>query len=213
MIDEDQSQTSSLQNRIGRKLPIAIDLYDFENANKSADIRERLQKMELLARKLKVQLTMCALAIILTTILYLTIWYNSDCWALPFQKSVCKQTRDLPLMTTDRNTLADAVDEFLLALQTQIVKFHDVIKLPLIADRQTMSNVTKNEIGQLLYQHSADLVGFSAVKREDERLQELEFAIEHGYILIPISSCISFIFMISVPVGMECCKPPAIIKQ
>ncbi|KAI1700244.1 hypothetical protein Ddc_18163 [Ditylenchus destructor] len=76
-----------------------------------------------------------------------------------------------------------------------------------------MSNVTKNEIGQLLYQHSADLVWFSAVKREDERLQELEFAIQHGYMLIPLSIFISIIFMISVAIIVARCKPPAVIKQ
>ncbi|KAI1709459.1 hypothetical protein DdX_11246 [Ditylenchus destructor] len=154
---------------------------------KSASVKEHemeLHEMELLVRKLKVQLYYCASAVIFTLSVYFLIWYNSECWALPFQESPCKHPRALPLISTNQSTLAEAVDEFTLALRAQIAKFRETIEMPDPTDRQALSNATKNEIGQLLSQHSSDLVAFGALKSEEGRLKDVEKGIDGGYVLI-----------------------------
>ncbi|KAI1709223.1 hypothetical protein Ddc_13935 [Ditylenchus destructor] len=171
----------------------SINLNNSRNLEKSSDVKERLQKMEDLEKKLKIQLYICAFAVFLTIAVYFLIWYCSECWALPFQESPCKQPRDLPLMATDQNTLADAVDEFVFALQTQISIIHDVVEMPFRDKRLLQFSLTKNNIGQLLSQHSADLVAFGALKREDERLEELELAIGFSDMMLILPFCYLFL--------------------
>ncbi|KAI1709224.1 hypothetical protein Ddc_13936 [Ditylenchus destructor] len=155
-----------------------------QGLGKPTDVKKRLQKMELLACNLMVQLILCVFAVIFTVTVYFLKYQSSKCWALPFQESPCKRSRALPSIATNQSTLSDAVDEFVLALQTEISAFYSVVEVPFTLLRQSLFTFTKTKIGQLLNQHSADLVAFGALKREDERLEELELAIEEGYFQI-----------------------------
>ncbi|KAI1716818.1 hypothetical protein Ddc_10191 [Ditylenchus destructor] len=53
-----------------------------------------------------------------------------------------------------------------------------------------------------------DLIAFSAIKREDERLREMEEAIADGYYLILPFLFISSFFLHIIQQGMADCKPP-----
>ncbi|KAI1709498.1 hypothetical protein DdX_11285 [Ditylenchus destructor] len=203
-------QVSRLKTKINFKRLASIELSDSEDPEKPATGKERLKKLEHLAEKLKVQLKICAYWVIFTVAVYLVIWYNSECWALPFQESPCKQPRVLPLIATNQSTLAEAVDEFIVALRAQIAQFRDTIEITNIADRQAASNATKNAVGQLLSQHASDLVGFGARKREDARLKDVEKAIAKGYVLFPVICMISGIFMTILGYYVDTCKQPVI---
>ncbi|KAI1716864.1 hypothetical protein Ddc_10239 [Ditylenchus destructor] len=201
--------TCRFKNKISCEDFAATDLIDScRDLEKSTDVKEHLQNMELLEKKLKIMRNTYVCYVIFSIAVYFLFWYNSECWALPFQESPCKQTRALPLISTNQSTLEDAVDEFIFALQTQITNFHDAVEMPFIADRQIQSNLTKNKIEQLLYQHSADLVGFGALKREDERLEELEKNLKGGYGLLLDYSKYSVLFMSLVGVLVTECMHP-----
>ncbi|KAI1709505.1 hypothetical protein DdX_11293 [Ditylenchus destructor] len=101
----------------------SMELNNSDDLEESSNVKERLQKTELLEMKLKIQLYFCAFAVVLIIAVYLLIWYFTECWALPFQESPCKQPRDLPLMATNRNTLAEAVDDFPYENQNWTVTF------------------------------------------------------------------------------------------
>ncbi|KAI1716819.1 hypothetical protein Ddc_10192 [Ditylenchus destructor] len=174
-----------LKDKLGVKKLVSYDLDDSEDHENPADIKDKLQKMEILEKKLKIQRNICAFAVIFTVAFYFLIWYFSDCWALPFQKSPCKQPRTLPLFRTNQSTLAEAVDEFVSKLQPQVTKYHLAVEM-ILSERQAFFNATKNEIGQLLSLHSADLVAFGALKREDERLKRVKNGIEFSYLMIPL---------------------------
>ncbi|KAI1709499.1 hypothetical protein DdX_11286 [Ditylenchus destructor] len=203
-------QVSRLKTKINFKRLASIELSDSEDPEKPATGKERLKKLEHLAEKLKVQLKICAYWVIFTVAVYLVIWYNSECWALPFQESPCKRIRDLPSIEIDRNTLGETVDEFTLALRAQIAKFPDMIEMPDLTDRQAASNATKNAVRQLLSQHASDLVGFGARKREDARLKDVEKAIADGYMLIGVFCWIYATFMITLAYAVDTCKQPGI---
>ncbi|KAI1709504.1 hypothetical protein DdX_11291 [Ditylenchus destructor] len=162
---------------------LSIELGDSEDPEKPEDVKDRLQKMEFLEKKLKFQRNICAFGVVSTVAVYFIIWCFSDCWALPFQESACKRIRDLPLISTNQSTLAEAVDEFVSALESQVTKYHVVIEMSTLAERQALFNATKNEIGQLLSQNSADLVAFGALKREDEQLKNLYLSNKHSYVV------------------------------
>ncbi|KAI1716825.1 hypothetical protein Ddc_10198 [Ditylenchus destructor] len=187
---------------------LSIELSDSKDPEKPADVKERLQSMELLEEKLEVQRNRCGFGVIFTIAVYFLIWYNSECWALPFQESPCKRIRDLPLISTNQSTLAEAVDEFTLALQVQIAKLRDGIEISHLAERQVLSNATRSEIGQLFSRYSPDLVAFRALKREDERLREMEDAIETGYIHILTFLFIIIIFLYNIGERMKECNHP-----
>ncbi|KAI1716829.1 hypothetical protein Ddc_10202 [Ditylenchus destructor] len=207
-------QVSRLKTKINFERLASIELSDSEDPEKPASGKERLQKLELLAAKLKAQLKICAYWIIFTAAVYLLFWYNSECWALPLQNSPCKRIRALPLIATDRHTLADAVDEFTLALRALTDKFRDTIETQDLTDRQAAFNVTKNAVGQLLSQHSSDLVGFGVRKREDARLKDVEEAIGGGYMLISLFCMISGIFMLILRgAAYATCKQPEIERK
>ncbi|KAI1716853.1 hypothetical protein Ddc_10226 [Ditylenchus destructor] len=181
-----------LKNKIGCKETAAIDLNNSchdksQDLEKSTDVKERLQKMELLAMKLECQRDICAFVVILTIVVYFLIWYNTECWALPFQESPCMQPRDLPLISTNQSTLAEEVDEFILALRSQITKFHDAIQTTDQVERHKLSNITKAEIGQLMHLHSEDLSAFGALKGEDDRIWDMDLGIFNTYCLTFIS--------------------------
>ncbi|KAI1716850.1 hypothetical protein Ddc_10223 [Ditylenchus destructor] len=165
----------------------------------------QMERMEWLENKLEVQRKISAFGVIFTVAVYFLFWYNTECWALPFQESPCKQTRDLPLLQTNHSTLAETVDEFTLALRTEIAKIRDTIEISHLAERQALSNATKKEILQLFSQHSPNLVAFTALKREDERLHEMENAIADGYWLIIPFLIISGIFLIIIRVQTKDC--------
>ncbi|KAI1696156.1 hypothetical protein Ddc_20666 [Ditylenchus destructor] len=126
---------------------------------------------------------------------YFLIWYFAECWALPFQESPCKRTRDLPLFSTNQSTLAEAVDEFTLALRSQIAKFGDRIEISHLAKRQALSNVTKNEIAQLFSRYSTDLIAFAAIKREDAIVREIVQAMSNAYVTVILFLIISMACM------------------
>ncbi|KAI1716826.1 hypothetical protein Ddc_10199 [Ditylenchus destructor] len=170
-------------------------LSDSEDPENPEYVKERLRKMELFEKKLEVQRNTCAFGVILSVALYFLIWYFNKCWAFPFQESPCKQPRALPLISTNQSTLADAVDEFTVALRAQIAKFRDGIEISHLPERQALSNTTKNEIRQLFSNYSADLAAFGALKREDTRIQELEAATSYGSTTVFIFLCISILCM------------------
>ncbi|KAI1716816.1 hypothetical protein Ddc_10189 [Ditylenchus destructor] len=180
---------------------------------KHADVKERLQKMELLAKKLKVQLIMCASVVIFSVAVYFLIWYNSECWALPFQESPCMQPGTLPLISTNTSTLAEAADEFILSLRPQITKFHDAILMNDQAERHKLSTSAKTEIGQLMHQHFLDLVAFSALIEEDLRLWKVERAIVFTYVGMALVSTIISIFIIGIAGSVMLCKLSGISKK
>ncbi|KAI1709506.1 hypothetical protein DdX_11294 [Ditylenchus destructor] len=194
---------SPIKNKTIYKESVAINLDDSQGLAKSTNVKEQLRKMELLAWNLIVQLILCIFALIFTVTVYFEN-LKSECWALPFQENPCKKPRALPLMTTNQSTLADAVDEFVLALKPEISIFHDVVEVPFTLLRQSLFAFTKIRIGQLLNQHSADLVAFGALKREDERLEELELAIEEGYIQI-------FTFQFALVIFLCCVAIPILL--
>ncbi|KAI1692511.1 hypothetical protein DdX_21217 [Ditylenchus destructor] len=182
------------KKRVSSTKPVIIALSDFEDAKKS-DAKERLQKLENLAEKMLFQLRSCFAGCLFFVAAYFLIWYFSQCWALPFQESPCKQPRDLPLFKTNQSTLAEAVDEFTLLLQAQIAKLRDTPILFNVAQRQALSDVTKNDIAHLFSQYSADLVAFGALKREDARLLGLERAMSDGYLLVAFVLFVSMMCM------------------
>ncbi|KAI1716824.1 hypothetical protein Ddc_10197 [Ditylenchus destructor] len=195
------SKLSLMKKNCFKKL-ISIELIDPEDPEKPGYVKQRLQSMELLEKKLKIQRNTCAFGIIFTVTVYFLFWYKSECWALPFQESPCKQPRDLPLISTNQSTLADAVDEFTLALRTQITKFRDGIEISHLADRKALYNITKDEIRQLFSHYTPDLLAFAALKREDERLKEMEVAIVGGYLHIHAFLLISTIFLIYIAIRL-----------
>ncbi|KAI1695901.1 hypothetical protein Ddc_20867 [Ditylenchus destructor] len=203
-------QMSRFKTKINFNRLASIELRDCEDPKKPADVKERLQKLELLAKKLKAQLLICAFGIMLIVFVYFIPWYNFECWALPFQESPCKRIRDLPLFATNQSTLADAVDEFTLALRALTDKFRDTIEMTNLRDSQAMSNATKNAVGQLFSQHSLDLVGFGARKREDARLKDVEEAIAQGYMLIGAFCIICSMLMMTLQHAVKTCKNPGI---
>lgn len=91
---------------------LSIELSDPEDPEKPKDVKERIQKMELLEKKLKIQRNVCAFGVIFTLAVYFLYWYKSECWTLPFQESPCKEPRALPLFVTNQSTLSKTVNEF-----------------------------------------------------------------------------------------------------
>ncbi|KAI1729849.1 homeobox domain-containing protein [Ditylenchus destructor] len=197
-----------MKNKIGFNKLGSNELSNSEKPKKSASVKDQLQNTELLEKKLKVQLYYCASAAFFTIALYSLFWYNSECWALPFQESPCKQPRSLPLISTNQSTLAEAVDEFTLALRAQITKFGDAIEMPHPAERQALSNEIKLEIGQLFSQHSSDLVAFGALKSEDGRLKDVENGIDGGYVIICPFFPLSTIFILILKNAIRTCNDP-----
>ncbi|KAI1716822.1 hypothetical protein Ddc_10195 [Ditylenchus destructor] len=191
---DSQASKLSLKRRICFKTKnnlnklVSAELSDSDVSENSDDINVRFQKMDLLALKLGSQQKICAVGVILSVALYFFIWswqmQFGKCWALPFRDSPCKRARDLPLILTNQSTLAEAVDEFTLALRAQFAKFRDGIEIFHYADRQALSNATKNEIRQLFSHHSADLIAFGAVKREDARIREMLEAMSNGLVIV-----------------------------
>ncbi|KAI1716810.1 hypothetical protein Ddc_10187 [Ditylenchus destructor] len=202
-----------LKTKVHFKKLACKELTNSEDPEKLPDVKERLQKMELLAKKLKVQLIMCASGVIFSVALYFLIWYNAKCWALPFQESPCMQSRVLPLMATNQSTLAEAVDEFILALRPQTTQFHDAILMKDQAERQKLFNSAKTKISQLMHLHSMDLVAFGALKREHHRLGEVELAISGTYVLIFVVSFITPVFIIFIAEIVKECKLSEISKN
>ncbi|KAI1709500.1 hypothetical protein DdX_11287 [Ditylenchus destructor] len=189
---ETKTSKQSLKKRIciktkrNLKKIASVELSDSEDPENPEDVEERIQNMELLKKKLNCQRNICAFGVIFIVAFYFLIWYNSECWALPFQESPCKRIRDLPLFATNQSTLAEAVDEFTIALRAQIAKFQDGIHISNLAQRQALSNATKNEIRQLFSQHDSDLIAFAELKREDATVREMLAAMSSAYaVLIP----------------------------
>ncbi|KAI1716839.1 hypothetical protein Ddc_10212 [Ditylenchus destructor] len=141
-----------------------------------------LKQLELLFEKLKIQFYFCFVGILLTILVYLAIWSNSRCCELPFKENSCVGRGVFPLPWTNHSTLAKEVDEFLSDSRAKISNLHSSAELSLITDRQIMLEVTKNKLWQLIERHSGNLAAFGVIKREDERMEELEVAITDGYI-------------------------------
>ncbi|KAI1705984.1 hypothetical protein Ddc_15494 [Ditylenchus destructor] len=201
------------KDKVACKDFVAIDMNNSNGSKKSSGVMKRLQKMELLARKLKVQLVMCTFVVIFTIAAYFLLWYSSECWALPFQESPCKKPRALPSIPTNHSTLAEVVDEFTTTLRPLIIKFNDTIEMPQLEERQSLSNATKNEIGQLFSQYSSNLVAFGALKREDVRLQDVERAIDIGSANIIICLLLHLVFMMILNQAIAYCKHPKTVNN
>lgn len=76
----------------------------------------------------------------------------------------------------------------LASAQAKISNLENVIEMPSQADRQKTLDFTKDELWELIQEHSANLAAFGAIKREDERMEELKQAVSDGYtLLIPIA--------------------------
>ncbi|KAI1716832.1 hypothetical protein Ddc_10205 [Ditylenchus destructor] len=144
-------------------------------------VAQPLRELELILLKLKTQLVLCLVGILLTILGYLFIRYRSRCCEFPFQESSCAIKNSLPPMTTNYSTLAEEVDEFLAALQTKVSNLENAVQMPLITDRKNVFDVTQVEIRELIQEHSANLAAFGAIKSEDERMEELEVAVSDGY--------------------------------
>ncbi|KAI1695903.1 hypothetical protein Ddc_20869 [Ditylenchus destructor] len=144
-------------------------------------VAQPLRELELILLKLKTQLILCLIGILLTILGYLFIRSRSLCCEFPFQESSCAVKSSLPSMTTNYSTLAGEVDGFLAALQIKISNIETAVQMPLITDRKNVFEVTKVGIRELIQDHSTNLAAFGAIKREDERIEELEVALSDGY--------------------------------
>ncbi|KAI1716828.1 hypothetical protein Ddc_10201 [Ditylenchus destructor] len=219
MLEMTQQQKNILDNQDSQPFltdkschkDVSIGLTQFQDTANPTDIKEK----ESLKKKLDCRLKICAyfLSVITFTVtVYFLIWYNTECWVLPFQENPCKQPRALPLISTNQSTLADTVDEFTIALRSHIAKFRDTIEMPHLADRQALSSATKNEIGQLFSDYSADLIAFRALKREDWRLTRVEAAIGFGYsLMIPLMFL--YFFPICVKLTLILSNGPKFCKE
>ncbi|KAI1708023.1 hypothetical protein Ddc_14542 [Ditylenchus destructor] len=194
----------------------SLEVSDPEDPKKFVNVQAQIQKMERLEKKLADQKWYCEATvahIAFIVAIYPFMWYFFQCWTLPFQESPCKHTGSLPLMVTNQSTLADAVDEFTFALRDQIAKFRIAIEMPHLSERRALSNVTVSGIGQLLSDHSVDMAGFGSIKQEDERLKNVEEAIDSGYAIIffvflPMIVAIVIVLTSTVKI----CKNPGPIK-
>ncbi|KAI1716845.1 hypothetical protein Ddc_10218 [Ditylenchus destructor] len=135
---------------------------------------KELIKLELLLDKLKIQFYFCFGGILFTILGYLIISSNSQCCELPFQESSCVVKSVMPL--TNHSTLAEEVDEFIASARAITFNLHDAVEIPSLTDRQKTLEITDYELWQLIEQHSANLAAFGVIKREDERMEELEEA-------------------------------------
>ncbi|KAI1706310.1 hypothetical protein Ddc_15353 [Ditylenchus destructor] len=182
---------SKLCKRIKDKISFqnftSLEMIDPEDPKKFVNVQAQIKKMERLEKKLADQIWYCVVTvahIAFIVAIYLLLWYFFQCSTLPFQESPCKQTGPLPFMVTNQSTLSDAVDEFTFALRDQIAKFRNAIEMPHLSERRALSNVTLSGIGELFADHSVDMAGFGSIKQEDERLKDVEEAINYGYAII-----------------------------
>ncbi|KAI1716834.1 hypothetical protein Ddc_10207 [Ditylenchus destructor] len=104
----------------------------------------------------------------------------------------------LPVIHSNYSTLAEEVDGFLTALQAKITKIENAVERPSPTDRQKTFKVTKVEIRRLIKDHSANLAAFSAIKKEDERMEELEIAVGHGYSIFVIFTIFGSLYTILI---------------
>ncbi|KAI1716836.1 hypothetical protein Ddc_10209 [Ditylenchus destructor] len=145
----------------------------------SSDATLPLEKLELLLKKLKIQFYFCFFGIILTIFIYSALRFKSPCCELPFKESSCMSRNVLP--PTNHSTLAEEVDGFLAASRKKIANLRDIIKMPLITDRQKTLEASKNELWHLIQQHSSNLAAFGVIKREEERRKQFAEAMGNGY--------------------------------
>ncbi|KAI1716842.1 hypothetical protein Ddc_10215 [Ditylenchus destructor] len=145
-----------------------------------------LKNLELLLDKLKIQFYCCFFGVLLTILGYLAIWSMSRCCELPFRESSCtaRNIVHLPPLHTNHSTLAKEVNAFIAASWSKIPDLYDAIEIPSLADRQKTFQIIDYDLWELIQQHSANLAAFGAIKREDERRKELEFAVSGGYAIL-----------------------------
>ncbi|KAI1706006.1 hypothetical protein DdX_13233 [Ditylenchus destructor] len=196
------------KNKVVCKNSVAIDMNDSNDLKKSTGIRKRLQKTEVLARKLKVQLITWASLVIFTIAVYFLLWYSSECWALPFQESPCKKPRALPSILTNHCTLAGLVDEFTCELRSLMLKFNDTIEMPQFDEQKALSNAIKNEIEQLFSLYSSNLVAFGTLRREELRLQYVERGIKIGYAVVVFFPAFYYFFIVILYCAVRNYKHP-----
>ncbi|KAI1716831.1 hypothetical protein Ddc_10204 [Ditylenchus destructor] len=158
-------------------------------------VAQPLRELELILLKLKTQLKFCFIGILLTILLYLFIWSISACCALPFQESSCAVKSILPLMTTNYSTLAGEVDGFVVSAQAKVSTLHDAIEMPSLTDRLLTLQITDYDLWELIQEHSANLAAFGAIKREDERMEELEEAVSDGYSILKLFAFFGTVYL------------------
>ncbi|KAI1716843.1 hypothetical protein Ddc_10216 [Ditylenchus destructor] len=159
-----------------------------------SEISPPLKNLELLLEKLKIQFYFCFFGIVFTILFYLAMM--SRCCELPFQKSSCIAGNTLPPLLTNHSTLAEEVNEFITSARAITFNLHDAIEIPSLADRQKTFQLTDYDLWELIQQHSANLAAFGAIKREDERREELEEAVSDGY------SILYFLAAASIPLNI-----------
>ncbi|KAI1716833.1 hypothetical protein Ddc_10206 [Ditylenchus destructor] len=162
---------SGQANRIAVKEIVYLSLSDLD------------LKLQVKLQQLKLQFYFCFIGIVLTVIAFASV-DRSECCALPFVESACGHRDIFAHFATNQSTLYGEVDEFLTTIQTKISHLHDAIEFPSLTDRQKTLEVTKDELWDLIQDHSANLAAFGAIKREDERMEEFKVAVAHGWFLL-----------------------------
>ncbi|KAI1709490.1 hypothetical protein DdX_11277 [Ditylenchus destructor] len=152
------------------------------------------EHLELLLEKVKIQFNICFAGVLFTILGYLAIWSMSRCCELPFQESSCTARNIVPLPSTNYSTLGEEVDKFVSASWSKIPDLYDVIDMPSLADRQRTFGIIDYDLWELIQDHSANLAAFGAIKREDERREELEEAVGDGYAILLLFGFIVLLF-------------------
>ncbi|KAI1709489.1 hypothetical protein DdX_11276 [Ditylenchus destructor] len=172
-----------------------------------------LEQLEILLQKLKIQFYFCFGGILFTILGYLAIWSMSRCCELPFQESSCTARNIVPLPSTNYSTLGEEVDEFIATARAIAFNLHDAIDLPSLTDRQQTFEIIDYDLWQLIQQHSANLAAFGDIKREDERLEELEVAVTSGYIIpVEFSLIGAIVFILMAMLLNDKSKSPKLSK-
>ncbi|KAI1691360.1 hypothetical protein Ddc_24293 [Ditylenchus destructor] len=68
--------------------------------------------------------------------------------------------------------------------------------MPSLTDRQKALEDTKNDLWELIRQHTANLDTFGDIKKEDERMEELEEAVGDGYLIFIFISMVGSLYFV-----------------
>ncbi|KAI1716838.1 hypothetical protein Ddc_10211 [Ditylenchus destructor] len=154
-----------------------------------------VKKLEVLLEKLRIQFYfLIFFGIVLTILVYLAVWSMSRCCALPFKENSCLARGGLP--PTNHSTLAGEVDEFLVSAHTKISNLHGAFQMTSLTHRQKVLEDTKNDLWELIRQHSANLDTFGDIKKEDERMEELGEAVTDGYLIFIFISMVGSLYFV-----------------
>ncbi|KAI1716841.1 hypothetical protein Ddc_10214 [Ditylenchus destructor] len=158
-----------------------------------------LEQLELLFKKLRIQFFFCFTGILLTILAYSIVRSNDQCCEFPFKESSCVAKSVLPPFRTNHSTLGKEIDEFIADSRAKVSTLHDAIQMHSLTDRQRTLDAMKGELWELAERHSANLAAFGAIKREDERMEELEVAITDGYAIFIFFSMFGSVYIFMLP--------------